>query len=85
MELNRLDYVILMLLNKQNCTSFFKSLTIQEICSVTGTSRSSTYRKIMKLLEYDYLKKGCKSTNADTFYLTEKSLELLKESGGKGE
>lgn len=85
MELNRLDYVILMLLKKQNCTSHFKSMTIQEIISVTGTSRPSTYRKMMKLLEYGYVKKGCKSTNADTFYLTEKSLELLTESGGKGE
>lgn len=82
MELNRLDYVILMLLKKQNCTSHFKSMTLQEIISVTNTSRPSTYRKMMKLVELGYVKKGCKSTNADTFYLTEKSMELLKENGG---
>lgn len=82
MELNRLDYVILMLLKKHNCTGHFKGMTIQEIIAVTGTSRPSTYRKMMKLVEYDYIKKGCKSTNADTFYLTERAMELLNEDGG---
>lgn len=83
MELNRLDYVILMLLKKQNCTSHFKGLTIQEIISVTGTSRPSTYRKLITLYDNGYVEKGCKSTNALTFYLTEKSLNLLSENGGK--
>lgn len=83
MELSRLDYVILMLLKKQNCTSHFKSMTIQEIISVTGTSRPSTYRKLINLFDNGFVKKGCKSTNALTFYLTEKSLNLLNENGGK--
>ena len=82
MELNRLDYVILKLLKKQNCTSYFESMTLQEIISVTKTSRPSTYRKMMKLKEHGYVEKGCKSTNADTFYLLDKGKQLI-ETGGK--
>ena len=82
MELNRLDYVILKLLKKQNCVSYFESMTLQEIISVTHTSRVSTYRKMMKLKEYGYVEKGCKSTNADTFYLLDKGIQIV-EMGGK--
>ena len=82
MELNRLDYGILKILKKQNCISYFESMTLQEIIAVTGTSRPSTYRKMMKLKEHGYVEKGCKSTNADTFYLLNKGIELV-ENGGK--
>ena len=83
MELDRFDYVILKLLNKQHCTSCFESMSIQEIISITGTTRATTYRKIRKLIEPGYVNKGCKTWNADTYYLTDKSLMLL-ESIRKG-
>lgn len=82
MELNRLDYVILKLLKKQNCISYFESMTLQEIMEVTQTSRPATYRKMMKLIKNGYVLKGCKSTNADTFYLQDKGIEFI-EKGGK--
>ena len=81
MELNRLDYVIMKLLKKKNCISFFESMTLQEIMSVTNTSRPTTYRKMMKLCELGYVEKGCKSTNAHTFYLLSKG-EQIVENGG---
>ena len=81
MELNRLDYVIMKLLKKKNCTSHFESMTLQEIMSVTNTSRPTTYRKMMNLCQHGYVGKGCKSTNADTFYLLPKGINIV-ESGG---
>lgn len=78
MELDRFDYVILKLLNKQHCISCFESMSIQEIISITGTTRVTTYRKIRKLIEQGYVNKGCKTWNADTYYLTEKSLVLFE-------
>ena len=81
MELDRFDYVILKLLNKQHCISCFESMTIQEIISVTGTNRVTTYRKIRNLIKNEYVIKGCKSWNADTYYLSEKSINLLKNGG----
>lgn len=81
MELNRLDYVIMKLLKKKNCISYFESMTLQEIMSVTNTSRPTTYRKMLNLCKYGYVGKGCKSTNADTFYLQTKGIHIV-ESGG---
>ena len=82
MELNRLDYVILKLLRKKNCISYFESATLQEIMSVTGTSRPTTYRKMMNLVKLGYVKKGCKSTNADTFYLQQRGIDIVDMRGG---
>lgn len=85
MELNRLDYVIMKLLKKKNCTSHFESMTLQEIMSVTNTSRPTTYRKMMNLCNQGYVKKGCMSTNADTFYLQEKAIKLIENGGNEND
>lgn len=82
MELARVDFVILKFLKKRNCTSRFMSATLQEIMQITNNSRPTTYRKMMNLRQLGYVEKGCKSINADTFYLLEKGLKLV-ESGGK--
>lgn len=82
MELAREDYVILKFLKKRNCTSHFMSATLQEIMQVTNNSRPTTYRKMMNLRKQGYVEKGCKSINADTFYLLEKGIKLV-ENGGK--
>ena len=55
MELNRLDYCIMKLLKKNNCTSFFESMTLQEIMNTTHTSRPTTYRKMMNLKKLGYV------------------------------
>ena len=81
MELTRVDYVILKFLKKKNCTSHFMSATLQEIMQITNNSRPTTYRRMMNLRKYGYVEKGCKSINADTFYLLEKGLKIV-ESGG---
>ncbi len=81
MELNRLDYIILKLLKKKNCISHFESMTLQEIMNVTNTARPTTYRKMMNLCRQGYIKKGCKSTNADTFFLQEKGIRLIENGG----
>ena len=55
MELNRLDYCIMKLLKKNNCISFFESMTLQEIMNTTHTSRPTTYRKMMNLKKLGYV------------------------------
>ena len=81
MDLNRLDYCILKLLKKRECTSFFESMTLQEIMDVTHTSRPTTYRKMMNLKKLGYVEKGCKSTQADTFYLQKKGIDIVEKKG----
>lgn len=81
MDLNRLDYCIMKLLKKNNCTSFFESMTLQEIMETTHTSRPTTYRKMMNLKNLGYVEKGCKSTQADTFYLLPKGINIVEKKG----
>lgn len=81
MDLNRLDYCIMKLLKKNNCTSFFESMTLQEIMETTHTSRPTTYRKMMNLKNLGYIEKGCKSTQADTFYLLPKGINIVEKKG----
>ena len=81
MQLNRLDYCIMKLLRKNNCTSYFESMTLQEIMEVTHTSRPTTYRKMMNLRKLGYVEKGCKSTQADTFYLQKKGIDIVEKKG----
>ncbi len=81
MELSRVDYVILKFLKKKNCTNHFMSATLQEIMQITSNSRPKTYRKMMNLKKYGYVEKGCKSVNADTFYLLEKGIKIVENGG----
>ena len=69
------------LLRKNNCTSYFESMTLQEIMDVTHTSRPTTYRKMMNLKKLGYVEKGCKSTQADTFYLQKKGIDIVEKKG----
>ena len=81
MELNRTDYIILKLLKKKKCTSFFEGMTLQEIMDVTQTTRPTTYRKTMNMKEMGYVEKGCKSIQADTFYLLDKGINFIERKG----
>lgn len=83
MEISRLDVVIMKLLKKNECTNFIEGMTIQEIMKITKTSRPTTHRKLIKLCELGYVDKGCKSIQADTFYLLDKGINLLERKGEK--
>ena len=37
--------------------------------------------KMMNLKKYGYVEKGCKSVNADTFYLLEKGIKIVENGG----
>ena len=78
MELTRSDCVILDFLKDNDYTNQYKSATLQEIMQITNNSRPTTYRKMMNLCDNKYVGKGCKSVNADTFYLLEKGIKLVK-------
>lgn len=80
MELTRSDCDILSFLKKNDYTNQLRSATLQEIMKITNNSRPTTYRKMMNLKKYGYVEKGCKSVNADTFYLCEKGNKIVEKS-----
>ena len=81
MGLTRVDYIIMKLLKKKGRTSYFESMTLKEIMDTIKISRPTLYRKMMDLLKYGYVEKGCKSTNADTFYLSVKGSQIIEIGG----
>ena len=79
MELTRSDCDILSFLKKNDYTNQLRSATLQEIMKITKNSRPTTYRKMMNLFEQKFIGKGCKSVNADTFYLLEKGNKIVEK------
>ncbi len=80
-ELTRVDYIIMKYLKKKGCTCHFEGMTLKEIMCAIKISRPTLYRKMTDLQKHGYVGKGCKSTNADTFYLSAKGIQIV-ESGG---
>ena len=81
MKLTRADYIIMKFLKNKGSVSYFESMTLKEIMNAIKISRPTLYRKMMDLCKYGYVEKGCKSTNADTFYLSKRGKQII-ESGG---
>ena len=78
MELSRIDFALMKVLQSRNCTAYFSGMTMQELISVVGISRSAAYRRLNRLITEGYIEKACKSINADTFCITQgKMLALL--------
>lgn len=56
-------------------------MTLKEIMSAIKISRPTLYRKMVNLQENGYVGKGCKSTNADTFFLSAKGIQIIENGG----
>lgn len=67
MELSRIDFALMKVLQSRNCTAYFSGMTMQELISVVRISRSAAYRRLNRLITEGYIEKACKSINADTF------------------
>ena len=82
LELNRFEYLILVTLSKSGCKNCFKGITISEILEVTEGclgARMTVYKKLRKLVDAGYIAKGILDNHADTFYLTEKGINIVEE------
>lgn len=82
MELSRIDFALMKVLQSRNCTAYFSGMTMQELISVVGISRSAAYRRLNRLITEGYIEKACKSINADTFCITQKGVEIVTTLGG---
>lgn len=85
-ELNRLEFMILRSLYDGGCKEHYYSMTITDLMNDNeGTlgTRMTIYRKMKKLVETGYIRKGCLDNHADTFYLLEKGIKVVE--GGKRE
>lgn len=81
LKLNRLEYNILKCLHKGGCTDRYHSMTITELMEENedlSKVRMTLYRKLNKLSKTGFIKKGIIDNHADTFYLSDKSLNIIE-------
>ena len=80
LELNRLEFNILKCLYDSGCTNPYHSMTITELLDKYEDleKRMTIYKKLRKLTEEKYVKKGITDNHADTFYLLEKALKIIE-------
>lgn len=83
-ELNRLEYMILQSLYRNNCNDSYSGMTIAEIMedndNVLGV-RMTVWRKLKRLVEIGYVEKGIMDDHSDTFYLLENGMKIFECKG----
>lgn len=77
---NRLEFSILKCLYDSGCIDPYHSMTITELLEKYEEleKRMTIYKKLRKLTEERYVKKGITDNHADTFYLLEKALKIIE-------
>ena len=80
-ELSRLEFLITFSLQKYGATSPIKAVTLNELQGYCPTKQSySTFYRAIKFLHNNhYVIQGLKDGKNDTYYLSEKGVELIKE------
>ena len=78
--LNRLEFNILKCLYDSGCVDPYHTMTITELLEKYEEleKRMTIYKKLRKLTEEKYVKKGITDNHADTFYLLEKALKKIE-------
>jgi DNA-binding PadR family transcriptional regulator len=79
--MNRLEMIILAILNKKNATSPISAISLYEIKEYASLQQSiaTIYRTMQKLYREQNIGRGLKDSKSDTYYVTDNGLNLLKE------
>lgn len=79
LKLNRLEFNILKCLYDSGCVDPYHSMTITELLEKYELEKRMTiYKKLRKLTEGKYVKKGITDNHADTFYLLDKAFKIIE-------
>lgn len=79
--MNRLEMIILAILNKKNAISPISAISLYEIKEYASLQQSiaTIYRTMQKLYREQNIGRGLKDSKSDTYYATNNGLNLLKE------
>ena len=79
-ELVRTQYVIMKILRTNKATNYIRAMTVTEISEQEGRNKSNTLYKHIKILQKRKLVKlGIKVERANSYFLSESGMELLKK------
>lgn len=79
-ELVRTQYVILKILRTNKATNYIRAMTLAEISDQEGRNKPNTLYKHIKILQCrKMVESGAKVERANSFYINELGMELLKK------
>ncbi len=83
--LNRLDFIILLILKKSGAARSLSSMTVREIACTEdlGVKENTIFKKIKNLERSGYIERGLKEGRADTYFITPKGCKRLEEEGSR--
>lgn len=81
METNRIQIIILKILQNQKAYTPATAITIANLMSVVSFNKSysTIYREITSLLYYDMISVGVKDGKHRTFFINDNGINLIKE------
>ena len=79
--MNRLEMMILAILRKNSALSPLTAVSMYELkdYATLHYSHSTIYRTLQSLHEEGFIGSGLKDSKANTFYITERGLQIIKE------
>lgn len=85
-ELVRTQYVIMRILRTNKATNYIRAMTVTEISEQEGRNKSNTLYKHIRILQKRKLvESGVKVERANSYFISESGLELLKKYDGMEE
>ncbi len=79
-ELVRTQYVIMRILRTNKATNYIRAMTVTEISEQEGRNKPNTLYKHIKILQNrNLLESGVKVERANSYFINESGLELLKK------
>ena len=79
-ELVRTQYVIMRILRTKKATNFIRAMTLEEISEEEGRNKPNTLYKHIKILQKrNLVESGIKVERADSYFINELGMELLKK------
>lgn len=83
--MNRIDLCVLAVLFEQQADSFIVAMSIDEISAIgiEDIARITLYKHLKELVHNGYVGIGAKAERADSYFITEKGVELLNIQGRK--
>lgn len=82
--MNRLGFIILSILSRNEATSRLSSMTVREIACAEefGLKENTIFKKIKDFEKSGYISRGLKEGRADTYFITPEGCECLNKERG---
>lgn len=78
MSINKNDLKVLCTLHTEKCNSPYRSYPLSKLITLTNLSLSKLRNTLNMFNELEYVRNGFKDGHSETYFITEKGLEYLK-------